>query len=240
MSASEPIGHGMNPAQREGDALPGRPVPRPGGRRQRQDARRSRRRSPTCCASAATWAATSSALTFTQGRARDGRAREDAGRPQAVARTCTISTFHSLGVKLPARRSARTRAASRSSPSWTRDDAAGHHPGAAGATTDKGACARCRSIISAVEKRAAGSRTAASRVGIHARRGRSRQRLPQLRRHAGGLPGGGLRRPHPHSRPNCLASNAEVRTRLANRVPLPAWWTNTRTPTCASTGWCNC
>ncbi len=87
----------------------------------------------------------------------------------------------------------------------------------------------------AVEKRPARPRYRAQERGRR-RRGAGGAHLPQLRRHAVGLPGGRFRRPDP------AAGGAVPRPRRSARqvaapAALPAWSTNTRTPIPASTNW---
>ncbi|MCY1508275.1 hypothetical protein D9M68_425770 [compost metagenome] len=130
-----------------------------------------------------------------QGRARNGRAREDPGGPQAVE-GADHQHLPFAGREDAARGSAQRRPEAHVfHPGCRRCH--GDHPGTAGHHGQGAAAPRAGHHL-AVEERADGTGRRRAR-GHHAGRRGGGQRVPQLRRHAGGLPGGGFRRPDPHS-----------------------------------------
>ena len=171
------------------------------------------------------------AITFTNKAAAEMRERAKALVGPRAAKDLAVSTFHSLGVRML--RSDGTRIGLKEQFSILDSDDVLGVLRDAGGCTDNALARRWQWTISLWKNQgldADGAEAAAARR----RRARRRARDARLRGAAGGLPGGGLRRP---DRPAAEAAAARRRgaREVAGAVPPHPGRRSTRTPTPCST-----
>ena len=232
MSASEPIGHGLNPAQKEAVLYLDGPclvLAGAGSGKTRVITQKIAYLLREC----GYMGRNVVALTFTNKAARDGRARQDAGRPQAV-QGLTISTFHSLGVKM-LREEARNAGLKPTFSILDADDAMSIIQELL-ATTDKARLRHVQGIISLWKNALMEPDDAAQAAQTPA----EAEAANVYRSYAATLAAYQAVDFDDLIRIPALLLAGNECARAGRTACATCWSTSTRTPMCASTGWCSC